>query len=116
MEEQLAELAAKVARRLRSHGFLARTVTLKARYPAFTTHTRSETLPEPSDSSVDVAEERTAAASEGRRSGLGCVQACSNIAQGEFRSVDDCRAISSSNMRSQLSAMSRVPPDQKPML
>ena len=38
-------LAAKVARRLRSHEFLARTVTLKARYPDFTTHTRSETLP-----------------------------------------------------------------------
>jgi DNA polymerase-4 len=54
LQDILDELAAKVARRLRSHGFLARTVTLKARYPDFTTHTRSETLPEPSDSSVDI--------------------------------------------------------------
>jgi DNA polymerase-4 len=48
------QLAAKVARRLRAHGFLTRTVTLKARYPDFTTHTRSATLPDPSDSSVDI--------------------------------------------------------------
>ena len=47
-------LAAKVGRRLRSHGFMARTVTLKARYSDFTTHTRSETLRCPSDSSVDL--------------------------------------------------------------
>jgi DNA polymerase-4 len=48
----LDHLAAKVARRLRTHGFRARTVTLKARYPDFTTHTRSTTLPEASDSNV----------------------------------------------------------------
>jgi DNA polymerase-4 len=29
-------------------------VTLKARYPDFSTHTRSETLPGPTDSSVDI--------------------------------------------------------------
>lgn len=54
LQDILDELAAKVARRLRRNGFLARTVTLKARYPDFTTHTRSETLAEPSDSSVDI--------------------------------------------------------------
>jgi len=52
LRDILDHLAAKVARRLRAHGFLARTVTLKARYPDFTTHTRSATLPEASDSSV----------------------------------------------------------------
>ncbi len=54
LQDILDQLAAKVARRLRSHGFVARTVTLKARYPDFTTHTRSETLPDPSDSSVEL--------------------------------------------------------------
>ena len=54
LQDILDQLAAKVARRLRSHGFVARTVTLKARYPDFTTHTRSETLPNPSDSSVEL--------------------------------------------------------------
>jgi len=54
LQEILDQLAAKVARRLRSHGFVARTVTLKARYPDFTTHTRSETLKDPSDSSVEL--------------------------------------------------------------
>jgi len=54
LQEILDQLAAKVARRLRAHGFMARTVTLKARYPDFTTHTRSETLRSPSDSSVDI--------------------------------------------------------------
>ncbi|MCK9996130.1 MAG: DNA polymerase IV [Candidatus Krumholzibacteria bacterium] len=53
LQDILDQLAAKVARRLRSHGFMARTVTLKARYPDFTTHTRSETLLSPSDSSVE---------------------------------------------------------------
>jgi DNA polymerase-4 len=52
LQDILDQLAANVARRLRSHGFLARTVTLKARYPDFTTHTRSETLSEPTDSDV----------------------------------------------------------------
>jgi len=54
LQDILDQLVAKVARRLRSHGFLARTVTLKARYPDFTTHTRSETLTSPSDSGVDL--------------------------------------------------------------
>ncbi len=54
LQEILDQLAAKVARRLRAHGFLARTVTLKARYADFSTHTRSETLPSPSDSSIDI--------------------------------------------------------------
>ena len=54
LQDIVDQLAAKVGRRLRSHGFMARTVTLKARYSDFTTHTRSETLRCPSDSSVDL--------------------------------------------------------------
>jgi len=54
LQEILDQLAAKVSRRLRAHGLTARTVTLKARYADFTTHTRSETLPAPSDASVDL--------------------------------------------------------------
>jgi len=43
-------LADKVGRRLRRAGFVARTVQLKARYPDFSTRTRSLTLPAPTDS------------------------------------------------------------------
>jgi len=48
----LDDLAGKVARRLREHHLLARTVQVKARYPDFTTCTRAETLTEATDSSV----------------------------------------------------------------
>jgi len=41
-----------VARRLRSHGLAAGTVTLKARYPDFTTVTRAETLVAPTNATV----------------------------------------------------------------
>jgi DNA polymerase-4 len=44
LETTLANLTAKVARRLREHGFLARTVQLKLRYSDFTTLTRAHTL------------------------------------------------------------------------
>ena len=47
------ELADKVARRLRADGLRARTVVLKARYPDFTTLTRSLTLPEPTNGGVE---------------------------------------------------------------
>jgi DNA polymerase-4 len=50
LREVVDELAAKVGRRLRAHGLLARTVSLKARYSDFTTPTRSATLPLPTDS------------------------------------------------------------------
>ncbi len=46
----LDQMAHKVARRLRRAEARARTVQLKARYPDFTTHTRAQTLPEPTDS------------------------------------------------------------------
>jgi DNA polymerase-4 len=48
----LDHLVDKVARRLRGAGFQARTVTLKARYADFSTFTRSESLPDPTDSTV----------------------------------------------------------------
>ena len=41
----LLELVEQVARRLRRHGFRARTVELKVRFPDFRTITRSQTLP-----------------------------------------------------------------------
>jgi len=44
LEEILDQLADKVARRLRRQGLTARTVTLKARYADFETHTRAATL------------------------------------------------------------------------
>ncbi len=56
--EQLREicdlLADKVGHRLRAQEVLAGTITLKARYADFTTHTRSATLPQPTDSSVEI--------------------------------------------------------------
>ncbi len=54
LREILNHLADKVARRLRAEGFLGGTLVLKARYPDFTTHTRSITLPEPTDSDVEI--------------------------------------------------------------
>jgi DNA polymerase-4 len=48
------ELSDKVARRLRADALRARTVVLKARYPDFTTHTRSMTLDEPTDGGVEI--------------------------------------------------------------
>lgn len=48
------ELADKVARRLRADGLRARTIVLKARYPDFTTFTRSMTLTEPTDGGVEI--------------------------------------------------------------
>jgi len=50
----LDHLTAKVARRLRAHGFKARTITLKARYSDFSTFTRSHTLEAPTDASVAI--------------------------------------------------------------
>jgi DNA polymerase-4 len=44
IESTLAELGAKVGRRLREHGLYARTVQLKLRYKDFTTLTRARTL------------------------------------------------------------------------
>ncbi len=44
----------RVARRLRAHGLLARTVTLKIRYGDFTTITRSTTLPAATDVTADL--------------------------------------------------------------
>ena len=52
LREVLDHLVEKVAWRLRKHGLVARTVTLKARYPDFTTHTRARSLPQPTDATV----------------------------------------------------------------
>lgn len=54
LQAVLDGLADTVARRLRAHRLQARTVTLKARYPDFNTPTRSLTLPEPTDRTVDL--------------------------------------------------------------
>jgi DNA polymerase-4 len=47
-------LAEKVAWRLRRHGLRGRTVTLKARYPDFSTHTRSRTLAHATQSTTEI--------------------------------------------------------------
>jgi DNA polymerase-4 len=49
VEVTLARLTEKVARRLREHGFHARTVHLKLRYSDFSTLTRSHTLASPTN-------------------------------------------------------------------
>ena len=54
----LDHLAEKVAWRLRRHNLQGRTITLKARYPDFTTHTRSVTLDHATQSTTEI---RTAA-------------------------------------------------------
>jgi DNA polymerase-4 len=46
LESTLARLAEKVGRRVREHGFYARTVHLKLRYSDFSTCTRAHTLPQ----------------------------------------------------------------------
>ena len=56
----LLELVDQVARRLRRHGLRGRTVELKVRFADFTTITRSQSLPEPSDVTYEF--EKTAVA------------------------------------------------------
>ncbi len=50
----LLELTEQVARRLRRHGMRGRTVQLKVRFADFRTITRSQTLPEPTDSTDEL--------------------------------------------------------------
>lgn len=52
---QVRALAAAVGRRLRQHGLLGKTVTLKARDAAFDTVTRRRTLPRPTDLDKELA-------------------------------------------------------------
>ncbi len=52
----LAHLAEKVGRRLREHGLHARVVQLKLRYSDFTTITRAQTLPSPTQIDIDLVE------------------------------------------------------------
>jgi len=54
LRDVLDLLAEKVAWRLRKHGLRGRTITLKARYSDFTTHTRSKTLNEPTQSTTEI--------------------------------------------------------------
>jgi len=54
LQEVLDHLSDKVARRMRNQGFAAKTITLKARYSDFSTYTRSESLPGPTDSTVEI--------------------------------------------------------------
>lgn len=54
LHTEVVRLAELVTRRLRSAGLMARTVVLKARYPDFSTVTRSRTLPEATDHAATV--------------------------------------------------------------
>lgn len=49
VHRELLRLAERAASRLRSGGFASRTVSLKVRFADFTTITRSQTLPDPTD-------------------------------------------------------------------
>jgi DNA polymerase-4 len=49
MRRALAALSEEVARRLEKEGVLARTVTIKVRFPDFRTITRQSRLPDPTD-------------------------------------------------------------------
>ena len=67
---ELLSLSHRVAARLRSDGYRARTVTVKLRLPSFSTLTRSRTVPSPTDLASDlfhVARELFLALPEGRR-------------------------------------------------
>jgi len=55
LERHLNRMSDRVASRLRAGGVVARTVQLKLRYGDFHTLTRSATLPEPTDRTVDLA-------------------------------------------------------------
>ena len=54
LERMLLELSEDVGWRLREEGVYARTVTVKARFPDFRTITRSATLPEAINATIDV--------------------------------------------------------------
>jgi DNA polymerase-4 len=54
VEAQILALSDKVAGRLRAHGFVARTVSIKVRTSDFATFTRAKTLPQPSDTAADI--------------------------------------------------------------
>jgi DNA polymerase-4 len=51
---ELLRLSFRVAARLRSEGYRARTVVLKVRLASFATLTRSKTIPDPTDAGADI--------------------------------------------------------------
>jgi DNA polymerase-4 len=57
LESTLARLSEMVGRRLREHGFHARTVQLKLRYTDFTTITRAHTLRAPTQLDIEIFEQ-----------------------------------------------------------
>ena len=69
LERMLLELSEDVGWRLREEGVYARTVTVKARFPDFRTITRSATLPEAINATIDVY--RTAVELLHKKVGLG---------------------------------------------
>jgi DNA polymerase IV len=52
VERELLRLAERVGTRLRAAGWAARTITVKVRFPDFTTPTRSRTLDDPTDATA----------------------------------------------------------------
>lgn len=52
--KELLSLATRVARRLRGHGYVGKTITLKVKYHDFVQITRSTTLPEATDDSREI--------------------------------------------------------------
>ena len=54
IKRELLKLSDQVARRLRAHGVIARTLSVKVRFADFSTITRSKTLPDATDTSQEV--------------------------------------------------------------
>ena len=91
---EIDSMAARVGRRLRASAFSGRTVTLKLRRYDFTTLTRSQTLPQPTDDVRLIATTaRRLLADAGASGGLRLlgvgVSGLSVYAQGDLFSVDD---------------------------
>ncbi len=60
LDHELDRMSVKVHRRLRKAGLMARTITIKVRYPDFRTITRAHTRPDATDLAADIAAEARA--------------------------------------------------------
>jgi len=70
LESTLMRLSEMVGRRLREHGFHARTIQLKLRYSDFTTITRAHSLQEPTQLDIEIYEQIRALFKKNWRAGL----------------------------------------------
>ena len=109
IERELVRLADSVGSRLRASGLLARTITLKARYPDFATVTRAHTSAAPTDTSSTIlatARELLDQIDVGRGLRLVGVHASNLVAEPEpvqgalsFDAVDECPPVDTRRTR-----------------